>query len=517
MASTVQDNIVKDNKRIVKNTLFLYIRMILIMGVTLYTSRVVIDKLGVVDYGLYNAVGGVVAVLGFLNGTLSTGTSRFLTFALGVNDEKKLKSTFCTVFYSHLFLALGIALILETIGLWFLYHQLVIPSERLSASTWVFHVSILTTVISITQVPYTSVIIAHENMNVYAYLGVFEALFKLVVAYLLSVSSWDKLMFYAALLGIMQLVMALSYRFYCVRCYKESRLAWHFDRRIFHRMLSFSSWSLIANLSEVLGNQGVIVLINMFFHPTIVAAQAVGYQVSNAIMQFVSGLRTAINPQIIKLYATQNYEASKKLTLQSSIYVLDLLLFLGLPAVVAMEPLLNLWLVHVPDYAVVFTRYIIIRQILGNFSSAFYIPMIASGELKSNSYACVWISLLGFVFLYLLFRLGCDVMFVQYIGIVQTCLFSFIVKPYILCRRIGYLWSEIVACFLTALKVSILPVTVSIVVSNIWRENDFFYVVLKILIVAMVVVISAYMCSDREIRIKLHAFVSRKIGLTICR
>lgn len=507
---------IQNNKRIVKNTLFLYARMIFIMGVTLYTSRIVLDKLGVVDYGLYNAVGGLVAILGFLNGTLSTGTSRFLTFELGANNEKKLKSTFCTVFYSHLFLALGIALVMETVGLWFLYHQLVIPPERLSASVCVFHISILTTVISVTQVPYTSVIIAHENMSIYAYLGVFEALSKLVVVYLLSISSWDKLVFYAILIAVVQLILALSYRFYCIRHYKESRLIWYFDKRIFRKMLSFSGWSLIANLSEVLGNQGIIVLINMFFQPAIVAAQAIGNQITNAMVQFVSGFRTAVNPQIIKLYATQDYEASRKLTLQSSVYVFDLLLLLGLPVIVVMEPLLNLWLVQVPDYAVVFAQYIMIRQILGNFSSAFYVPMMASGELKSNSYACVWICLLGFAFLYLLFRLGCDVMFVQYIGIVQTCLFSFVVKPYILCQRIGYSWSEILRCFLAALKVSVFPVVVSLTMLNVWEGNGFFYIVLKALIVAMSVAFSAYMCLSKESRTKLHAFVYEKMSLKVC-
>lgn len=508
---------IHNNKRIVKNTLFLYVRMIFIMGVTLYTSRVVIDKLGVIDYGLYNAVGGLVAMLGFLNGTLSTGTSRFLTFELGTGNKKKLKSTFCTVFYSHVLLSLGIALVMETIGIWFIYHQLVIPPERLSASVFVFHISILTTIISITQVPYTSVIIAHENMSIYAYLGVFEALLKLIIVYLLSISSWDKLMFYTILIGAVQLTVALSYRFYCIRYYEESRLAWYFDKQIFRKMLSFSGWGLVANLSEVLGNQGIVVLINMFFQPAMVAAQVIGNQITNAMMQFISGFRTAINPQIIKLYAIQDYETSRKLTLQSSIYVFDLLLLIGLPAIVVMEPLLNLWLVQVPDYAVIFARYIMIRQILGNFSSAFYVPMMASGELKLNSYACVWICLLGFVFLYLLLRLGCNVMVVQYVGVIQVCLFSFIVKPYILCRRIDYSWSEILRCFLTALKVSIFPVAISFIMSNVWKENEFFYVVLKFLIVAMAVVSSAYMCLARENRIKLHAFVSKKMNLKVCR
>ena len=211
----------ENNKRIAKNTIFLYVRMIFVMGVTLFTSRVVLDKLGVVDYGLYNSVSGVVAMLMFLNGTLSTGTSRFLTFELGRNDVPRLKATFSTTFYTHLILALLVALFMESVGLWFVYEKLIIPPERLSAALWAYHISIFTAVIAITQVPYTSVIIAHENMKVYAYLGVFEAVGKLVIVYLLIVSSADRLIFYASLVGLVQLLVAMFYRVYCIRHYGE--------------------------------------------------------------------------------------------------------------------------------------------------------------------------------------------------------------------------------------------------------------------------------------------------------
>ena len=265
-----------DKRRIAKNTLFLYIRMLIIMAVSLFTQRVILDKLGPTDYGIYAAVGGVVAMLGFLNGTLSTGTSRFLTFELGKGDKEKLNNTFSTAFYAHLILSVIVAAVLLTGGVWFVEHKLIIPSERLSAAVWVLIISVFTTLVSITQVPYTSVIIAHENMSIYAYIGLFEAAAKLGIVYLLSLAPRDKLVFYAILVALVQIVIALFYRFYCIRHYEESRLQKRFDKPILKEMMSFSSWSLIANVSQVLGTQGLTVVMNMFFNPIMIAAQQIG-------------------------------------------------------------------------------------------------------------------------------------------------------------------------------------------------------------------------------------------------
>lgn len=485
--------------------------MFFIMGVTLFTSRVVLDKLGVVDYGLFNAVGGVVAMLGFLNGTLSTGTSRFLTFELGTGNTERLKCTFSTAFYSHLLLALAIAAILETGGLWFIYHKLIIPPERMSAAIWCFHISIITTIVSITQVPYTAVIIAHENMSIYAWLGIFEAVSKLVIVYLLCATSWDRLIFYSALVAIVQILVALFYRFYSQRHYWEARLHLIFDRPIFKEMIGFSGWSLIANLAEVLSQQGYIILINMFFQPAIVAAQAVGNQISGAMMQFVNSFRTAINPQIIKLYASKEYAESRKLTLNSSIYVFDLLLLLGLPIIVLMEPLLNLWLVKVPDYAVVFAQYIVARNILANFSGAFYIPMIASGKLKDNSAAAVYVSIFSFVILYFILKYGGGVMWVQYMGLITTCIFSFLVKPIVLNRRIDYPAKELLNCLFQSAKISIFPIAVSCVLWSYFNLHSIIMMCFAAIIIMITVCISAYIFMDKIMKKKMLDFIKRKL------
>lgn len=499
-----------DSKRIAKNTGFLYIRMFIIMAVQLYTSRVVLDKLGADDYGLYNVVGGVVGLLSFLTGTLSIGTSRFITYELGAGDAKKLKSTFVTSFYTHLALSGIIVILLETIGLWFFYNHLVIPSDRLDAAFWVYQISILTTIVAITQVPYTSAIMAHEKMDIYAYLSIFEAVAKLLVVYLLVIAPYDKMLFYAILIAIVQIVLASFYRFFCVSKFQECRLNFSFDKSIFKKLMGFSGWNITANIAEVLKAQGVIVLINMFFQPAIVAAQAIGNQITNAMMQFINNIRTAVNPQIIKLYASGDYEGSKRLTLKSSLYVFDLLLLLGLPFILLMEPILNLWLKEVPPYTVVFAQCIVASQILGNFSASFYIPMMASNKIKKNSIAAVIFSFSNFIILYLIFKLGGDVMWVQYIYILNSILWSYLIKPFILYKDINYNISEMAKCILATFKVVFLSCIIAIP-TRIFLDNSIIECVLLFMITIVAVIISSYIFMYKEDRQKATSFIYNKI------
>lgn len=481
--------------------------MIFVMGVTLFTSRVILDKLGIVDFGIYGSVGGIVGMLGFLNNTLGTGTSRFLTCEIVTGNHDKLKLTFSTAFYSHLALALLLAVVLELCGVWFIHNKLVIPPERLLAAECVFHFSIITMIISMAQVPYTSIITAHEKMSVYAYLGVFEAVSRLLIAYAISLTKWDKLIFYAILIAIVQFAVFFIYRLYCNRKYTESKLLLKFDKTIFKKIMSFSGWSLIGNLSEMLSNQGVVIIINMIFSPVVVAAQTIATQVANTLLLFIGNFRTAINPQIIKRYAAKDYNGSSSLTLNSTVYLFALLLLLGLPAIVIMEPLLNMWLVEVPEYTVVFTQYIIVRSLLGVFSVSFYIPLMAACKLKSNSYACVFVSIIGFIILYILLANGFSVMFVQYVGVLQSVVYSFIVKPYILCKEIGYRWKEVLACFLLSLRISVIPVIVSLIVSNYLSFVSVFSIFMAVILIVIAVIVSAYIHLDKDIKRMIHAYI----------
>lgn len=484
------------------------------MFVSLFTQRVVLDKLGASDYGIYASVGGVVAMLGFLNATLSTGTSRFLTFELGKDNYDSLKVTFSTAFYSHLILSALVAIILLTGGVWFVEHKLVIPTERLDAAVWVLVISVFTTVVSITQVPYTSVIIAHENMGVYAYIGLYEAAARLGIVYLLTLDTWDKLVFYAILIALVQISVSLFYRFYCIRHYDESHLLKRFDMPVFKEMMSFSSWSLIANVSQVLGIQGLTVVMNMFFNPVIIAAQQLGNQINSAICQFRNGFVTAVNPQIIKLYAKEDYSESRKLTLETSIYVFDLMLLLSLPLIVLMEHVLNLWLVDVPDYAVVFAQWILGANLFGTYAWMLYTPMMASGRLKENSFASVFVTIFGVIALYFILKAGGGVMWVQYLTLATTLLYSYVVKPVILCKYIpDYKWTYILNNTWQMIKVSIFPVAISIFIYRYWPVSSFWIMALQTIVIMSAVGVSSLVFMDKLMRQKLFFVVKQRLRI----
>ncbi|MBR5824292.1 MAG: lipopolysaccharide biosynthesis protein [Paludibacteraceae bacterium] len=501
-----------DKRRIAKNTLMLYSRMFLIMGVSLFTQRIVLYKLGASDYGIYNAVAGVVAMLGFLNGTLSTGTSRFLTFEIGKGDTDRLRQTFSTSFYSHLILAIIVSFILLTGGIWFVEHRLIIPPERLNAALWVLIVSIFTTFVSITQVPYTSVIIAREDMGIYAYVGLFEALAKLAIAYLISITHFDKLIFYAVLLAAVQVLTALVYRYFCIRRYSESHLTKTFNKPIFNEILGFSSWSLIANISQILSTQGLTVLMNIFVSPVIISAQAIGNQISSAITLFRTNFTTAINPQIIKLYSIGEYQKSKNLVLESSIYIFDLLLLICLPIIVFMEPVLNLWLIDVPEYAVIFSQYILISRLIGIYDNTLYIPLIASGRLKENSYMSVFVSIFGMIGLYFMLKAGWDLMWVQYVTIIQSAVYSFIIKPAILCKYVpDYKLADIMTSSFQMIKVSIIPILISILIFKHVSTMNIVEMIFFAVLIMLSVCISSFLCMDKKMRYKLIGIVQQKI------
>lgn len=481
------------------------------MGVTLYTSRVVLDKLGVDDYGLYNVVGGVVGMLSFINGTLSIGTMRFLTTELGRKDADRLHKTFNTAFYTHLGLSLILALLLETVGLWFVNNKLVIPPERLDAAIIAYHISIATSIVSITQVPYSSLIMAHERMGIYAYISIFEAIAKLSVVYLLSISNFDRLIVYAILIALVQVVVAMLYRIYCRIHFQESKLYAYFDRPIFKSLMGFSGWNIIANLTETLKLQGVIVLINMFFAPAVVAAQAIANQVAGAMMQFVNNFRTAINPQIIKLFAAGKYEDSRKLTLETTVYCFDLTLMLGLPAIVILEKLMHLWLVEVPDYAIVFTQWIIFSNLLGTFSAAFYIPMMAANKIKSNSIAAVFLGIGQFVLLYILLKLGFGPMWVQYTSFFMVISFSLIVKPIILYKEIDYPLNELLSCYWDCTKVLLLSLLITLPIVFNLSGYGVFYMVLKAIVAFFAALLSSYVFLKSHTKTKLKEIVLSRI------
>lgn len=500
-----------DSKRIAKNTIFLYARLILVFGVTLYTSRVVLDKLGVDDYGLYNVVFSVIGLLSFLNGTLSAGTSRFITFDLGRNDKEKLKYTFSTALCTHLLLAGIILLLGETVGIWYVHNVMVCPPERFQAAFIVYQISILTTMVSIIQVPFTSEIMAHEEMDIYAYIGIYEAVAKLVVVFLLVRSPFDKMVYYAALIALVIITVFLIYVFFSYRKFEEVRFKIHFDKQTFKEILNFSGWNILANLSNTVMRQGVIMLFNVFFLPVVVAAQALSNQISQALMQFVNNVRQAVNPQVIKLYADEKYQESKKLTLMSAEYIFDLLLLLGVPCIMLMPKILDVWLVEVPDYAVEFARLIIIQDILGNFSAAFYTPMVAANKIQKNSIVSVVLCVTQFGLLYLLFKIGMGPVWARYIGILFVIIWSFVVKPYILWKDIDYQWDEMFRCIGRCMRTLVIVVACCYALFILIPQTSVTNCLVQGLLSILVIVGVTYLFMGKGMKQRMLSFVKRKM------
>ena len=281
----------------------LYIRMLLSVVVSLYTSRVVLEVLGVEDYGIYGVVGGVVAMFSFLNSTMAGATSRFLTFEMGLGDENRLKATFSSALIIHIGIALLVLVLSETIGLWFLNNKLVIPESRMYASHWVFQLSIIGMMVGFTQVPYNAAIIAHEKMDVYAYVELLNVFLKLGIVYLLRIGNFDKLIFYAFLVLAVNVLIAFVYRVYCVRHYDETHFKWVWDIKIMRPMFAFSVYDLFGNMCYTARLQGTNFLLNMFFGAVINAANGIASVVQGTLLNLSSSVITAFKPQIIKSYA----------------------------------------------------------------------------------------------------------------------------------------------------------------------------------------------------------------------
>lgn len=371
-----------NNKRIAKNTLLLYVRMLFMMGISLFTSRVILATLGVEDYGIQNVVGGIVAMFGFLNGSMSSATQRYITFALGKGDKDRLQTVFCTALQIHALIAVIIVLLGETVGLWFLYNKMQLPADRMDAAFWVLQCSIVSTVVMIVSVPYNACIIAHEKMSAFAYISVLEAVLKLVIVYLLLVFPFDKLIVLAVLTLLVQLFIRFCYSIYCHRHFEETKYRQVWDKTLFKEMNGFAVWSLWGNLSVVLYTQGLNMILNVFFGPVVNAARAIAVQVQGAVQQFVGNFQMALNPQITKNYAAGNLEQMHSLMFRSARFSFLLLFFLSLPVLLETEFILTLWLKTVPDNAVIFTQIMICISLIYTTANPCVIANQATGKVK---------------------------------------------------------------------------------------------------------------------------------------
>ena len=383
---------VNNNKRIAKNTIYLYFRTILIMMVTLFTSRVVLKTLGITDYGIYNAIGGLVAMFSMISGALTNAISRYITFELGRENSDKLNLTFCTSVNIQIVISLVIFVLCEALGVWFLNYKMVIPPDRLVAANWVLQCSLLTFVINLISVPYNACIIAHENMRVYAYISILDAILKLSIVYMLIVSPIDKLIMYSILLVAVSLIIRFLYGIYCGRHYSETKYSLKYDKRIFNEMLGFAGWNFFTNSTSILNSQGINLLINVFFGVALNTALGIATQVQAAISQFVSSFTTALNPQITISYAQNDLKRMHALICKGSKFSYFLLLLFALPIITEAPLILNLWLGQVPNFTVAFVRLAIISSMVNILGNTPYTACMATGKIKRYA---IWVTAVG--------------------------------------------------------------------------------------------------------------------------
>lgn len=395
---------ISSNKRIAKNTLMLYIRMLLSMVVSLYTSRVVLNTLGVEDYGIYGVVGGVVAMFGFLNASMSGATSRFLTYEMGCGDEQRLKDTFSSALLVHIGIALVVLFLAETVGLWFLMHKLVIPEERMFAAHVVYQLSILSTMVSITQVPYNAAIIAHEKMDIYAYVELLNVSLKLLIVFLLPILGNDKLIVYGILVFVVSVLIALIYRWYCFNRYQESHFRFVFNKNIIYPILSFSGWDLYGNLGARMYQQGTVMLLNMFFGVALNAASSIATTVQGVISSFSGNIVMAFRPQIIKLYAKGEARKMFDMFITAGQLSSILMVIIIVPLSSELSYVMKIWLVEVPDYAVDICVILLYTSIINQLQMICNIVIHATGKIKSLSFYTGSIFFSSVFFVYILFR-----------------------------------------------------------------------------------------------------------------
>ena len=453
----------ENTRRIAKNTAMLYIRMLLIMAVTLYTSRVVLNVLGVEDYGIYSVVGGGVAMYGILNSAISGATSRFLTYDLGKQDRVGLQKTFDTALTIHIGIAVLIFLLAETIGLWFVEHKLVVPDDRMFAARVVYQFSVAACMVSVTQIPYNASIIAHERMGIYAYVSIIDAVLKLLIVYLLSWIDRDKLILYSALFFVVTLIVALVYRIYCVRFFNECHYRFRYSKDRIKDMLFFSGWDLLGNMSATLRGQGINLLQNMFWGPLMNAATNIANQVLGALSMFADSFLTAVRPQIVKKYAERDYKRVQFLVNNAAKYAYLSLLFFALPLILENQLVLEVWLKNVPAHTVLFCRMnIVIAMIIVMFRPVLF-AIHATGKVKYMSLLAgiTYTAILPATYFYFKHGYSANTPYVLSVIAFLICSFGnmFILKKYLSAFSIkSFVWEAFGRCFVITVLSLLFPV-----------------------------------------------------------
>ena len=501
-----------NNKRIAKNTLLLYVRMLFTMAIGLYTGRVVLNALGVTDYGIYNVVGGVIAMLGFLTGSMSAASSRFITYDLGKGDMAVMKKTFGNILSIHFIIAGVILLFGETIGLWFVLNKLQIPADRMTAALWVYQFSVFTSILSVISVPYNAAIIAHERMKAFAYIGIIDVVLKLLIAYVLLVVPFDKLKVYALLFFCIQLFDRIVYGVYCTHNFQETKAKPTFNGKLFKEIFGFAVWTMNGNLAVIGYTQGINILLNMFFGPAVNAARGVAVQVQGVVQNFCNNFQMALNPQLTKSYAQNDLQHMHQLLKVSSKFSFFMLFFISLPLMFEAPLVLKWWLGIVPEHTVNFLRLILCSSMLITLSNPLVVSVHATGRIKRFQ-AIEGTMLLCIVpIAYLLLKLfGIPPEYVFCVHIVVEACTQYarmrIVLPMIGMRVVEYV-KEVVA---PLVKVVVLAPILPLLVYNLTEQSvATFFLVCVVSVLSVSACVYFIGCTKRE-----QEFANKKISAII--
>jgi len=486
--------------------------MIITMIVQLFTVRVVLEALGDVDYGINNVVAGVVTMFAFLSATMATASQRYFSYEIGKGDLVQLKKLFSLTLITYCIIAVIVFVLAETIGLWFLNNKMVIPENRMFAANWCYQFAILSFMMTMFQVPYDAMVIAREKMNVFAYVSILEVFLKLGIVYLLKISSYDRLITYGFLGLLVVTIVTTTYKYYCLRKFPESHFKWYWNKNKFKEICSYSGWNLFGSVSGVFYNQGINVLLNVFFGPVVNTGRAIAFQVNGAINQFVLNFMTATRPQITKLYATEEYDKMFKLVFRSTKFSYFLLFFFAMPVFWEVEPLFRLWLGSVPNYVVIFTRLAIVISLIDSLSYSIMTAVQATGKIKQYQLVVGLCFMLNLPISFLFLKLGFPPETTLFIGVI-VAMICFVLRVVMLRKLIVFDVRDLISHV-------VVPVVILTVLTNFlgyfifgFDGDSMVYTAVKLFSFLTVTIVTIYLVGlSLEERVLIKSLLLKKIA-----
>jgi O-antigen/teichoic acid export membrane protein len=512
-------NNLDSNKKIAKNTIILYVRMLFAMLVSLYTSRIVLDYLGEQDYGIQNVVGGIVTMFAFLSNTLASASQRYFAFELGRGNINRLKKIFSLTILLYLIIIVIIVVLAETVGLWFINEKMLIPADRLYAANWLFQISIISFCVTIYATPYQAIIIARERMDVYAIVGILDAVLHLLFVLFIQyyVHNYDSLIMYGFVMLIYKCVCQAIYIYFSRSKFEESSFLFFWDASLAKEMFSYSFWNVFGSIANICRSQGVNMLISFFFVPVVNAAYAVAYQVNNALNVFAMNFYTAVRPQVTKRYAAGDIKSTMSLVYISSKFTYFLLAFVSIPMLVFVNSIMEIWLVKPPELAPLFTRLVIIIALVDSLSNPLMTLMQATGNVKFYQIVTGGLILLNLPISWLFLDLGYSADYTLLVAIVIAILSLisrlFIVKRYINFPIVLYLRKVLLKIFLVSIFSYCSCLFISILTSN--SESVLSTILSFCLSVAITIAFILYLGLERSERYSITSLIVKK-GHVLC-